>query len=207
MFSRPRDQFDFASLALDPIPFVRGLSQLIPERRLGAILTRTDRASERRRRLPADSVIWLVVAMALFAADSIPKVWRRLHPNSRRARARRVRLHPGPPAPRRRPPAPTLPRDGSPHGHPPDRRGLLPRLAADGPGRHRPGPARHPGQRPRLRPARHRPRRRGLPPGPPAGPVRVGHPCHLRAGDQAAAPQRARRWSARCSTDSGRACC
>jgi hypothetical protein len=25
-------------------------------------------------------VIWLVIAMALFAADSIPKVWRRLHP-------------------------------------------------------------------------------------------------------------------------------
>ena len=73
-------QFDFASLALDPIPFVRGLSQLIPEQRLAAILTRTDRASERRRSLPADSVIWLVIAMTLFAADSIPKVWRRLHP-------------------------------------------------------------------------------------------------------------------------------
>jgi hypothetical protein len=30
--------------------------------------------------LPAESVIWLVIAMAHFAADSIPKVWRRLHP-------------------------------------------------------------------------------------------------------------------------------
>lgn len=66
--------------ALDPLPFVRGLSQLIPERRLAAILTRTGRASERLRRLPAESVIWLVIAMTLFAADSIPKVWRRLHP-------------------------------------------------------------------------------------------------------------------------------
>jgi Insertion element 4 transposase N-terminal/Transposase DDE domain len=65
---------------LDPLPFVRGLYQLIPEHRLAAILTRTARSSERRRRLPADSVIWLIVAMALFAADSIPKVWRRLHP-------------------------------------------------------------------------------------------------------------------------------
>jgi hypothetical protein len=64
----------------DPLPYVRGLYQLIPERRLAAILSRTARASERRRRLPADSVIWLVIALALFAADSIPKVWRRLHP-------------------------------------------------------------------------------------------------------------------------------
>jgi hypothetical protein len=68
------------ALAQDPLPFVRGLFRLIPEHRLAAILTRTARASERRRSLPADSVIWLVIAMALFAADSIPKVWRRLHP-------------------------------------------------------------------------------------------------------------------------------
>src|SRR4051794_1415203 len=69
------------NLSQDPLPFVRGLYQLIPEHRLAAILTRTARSSERRRRLPADSVIWLIVAMALFAADSIPKVWRRLHPS------------------------------------------------------------------------------------------------------------------------------
>lgn len=68
------------SLLTDPLPFVGGLSQLIPEHRLAAILTRTARSSERRRCLPADSVIWPVIAMALFAADSIPKVWRRLHP-------------------------------------------------------------------------------------------------------------------------------
>ena len=68
------------SFSLDPIPFVRGLGQLISEARLAAILSRTGRASERHRRLPAESVIWLVIAMALFAADSIPKVWLRLHP-------------------------------------------------------------------------------------------------------------------------------
>src|SRR3954451_4215374 len=67
-------------LAKDPLPFVRGWYQLIPEHRLAAILTRTARSSERRRRLPADSVLWLIVAMALFAADSIPRFWRRLHP-------------------------------------------------------------------------------------------------------------------------------
>jgi hypothetical protein len=74
-------------LARDPVPFVRGSYQLIPGHRLAAILTRTARSSERRRRLPADSIIWLIIAMALFAADSIPKVWRRLHP---------TRDHPGP---------------------------------------------------------------------------------------------------------------
>jgi len=65
----------------DPLPYVRGLYQLIPEARLAAILSGTGRSSERRRLLPAEAVVWLVVAMALFAADSIPKVWRRLHPS------------------------------------------------------------------------------------------------------------------------------
>lgn len=63
-------------LADDPIPYLRGLYRLIPEGRLAAILSRTGRSSERRRSLPADSVAWLVIAMALFAADAIPKVWR-----------------------------------------------------------------------------------------------------------------------------------
>ena len=48
-----------APISQDPLPFVRGLFQLIPEQRLAAILTRTAKSSERRRRLPADSVIWL----------------------------------------------------------------------------------------------------------------------------------------------------
>jgi hypothetical protein len=69
-----------ATVASDPLPYLRGLSGLVPERRLAAILSRCGRASQRRRRLPAESVVWLVIAMALFAADSIPKVWRRLHP-------------------------------------------------------------------------------------------------------------------------------
>lgn len=69
-----------APVASDPLPYLRGLSRLVPEQRLAAILSRCGRASRRRRRLPAESVVWLVIAMALFAADSIPKVWRRLHP-------------------------------------------------------------------------------------------------------------------------------
>lgn len=67
-------------VAADPLPYLKGLSRLVPEQRLAAILSGCARASKRRRRLPAESVVWLVIAMALFAADSIPKVWRRLHP-------------------------------------------------------------------------------------------------------------------------------
>ena len=78
--SSPDRPHPFSSATLHPIPFVRGLGLLISEARLAAILSQTGRASERRRRLPAESVIWLVIAMPLFAADSIPKVWRRLHP-------------------------------------------------------------------------------------------------------------------------------
>jgi hypothetical protein len=85
MVSSPERSQPLVPPILDPIPFVRGLQELIPESRLAAILSQTRRASERRRLLPADSVIWLVIAMALFAADSIPKVWRRLHPGRDRA--------------------------------------------------------------------------------------------------------------------------
>ncbi len=67
-------------LTQDPLPSVRGLFQLSPEHRLAALFSRPSRSSERRGCLPADSVIWLVSALALFAADSIPQVWRRLHP-------------------------------------------------------------------------------------------------------------------------------
>src|SRR5262249_16901248 len=66
----------------DPLPFLRGLYQVIPEERLAFILQRTGRQSQRHRRLPASSVTWLVVAMGLFADLPIPQVWRRLHPSA-----------------------------------------------------------------------------------------------------------------------------
>jgi Insertion element 4 transposase N-terminal/Transposase DDE domain len=81
MASAPTVVPPFSAVDLDPLPYIQGLQQLIPEQRLADILTQTGRASQRCRRLPADSVIWLVIAMTLFAADSIPKVWRRLHPS------------------------------------------------------------------------------------------------------------------------------
>ena len=64
----------------DPLPYLRGLSHLIDQHRLDFILARTRRRQRRDGRLLASAVVWLVIAMALFAADSIPKAWRRLHP-------------------------------------------------------------------------------------------------------------------------------
>lgn len=68
--------------SFDPIPYLRGLSQLIQQQRLDHILTRTTKRRRRQRRLVASSVVWLVIAMSLFATDSIPMAWRRLHPSS-----------------------------------------------------------------------------------------------------------------------------
>src|SRR5262249_15257636 len=66
----------------DPLDYLQGLYQLIPEDRLALILDRTGRQSQRRRRLPASSLAWLVIAMGLFADLPIPQVWRRLHPST-----------------------------------------------------------------------------------------------------------------------------
>src|SRR4051812_9234754 len=125
----------------DPLPYVRGLYRLIPEGRLAAILSPTGRSSERRRLLPADAVVWLVVAMALFAADSIPKVWRR--PSDRR------RLLPGLEADgdRRHDTRPTRHRGERPHLRPADDRAGRRRLPTGPPA----GPVRV-GDTRRLRP-------------------------------------------------------
>lgn len=66
--------------SLDPIPYVRGLFQLICPQRLEHILART--GTHRIRRLSPASVVWLVIAMSLFADHSVPQVWRRLHPST-----------------------------------------------------------------------------------------------------------------------------
>lgn len=66
----------------DPIAYLRGLTHLIDQQRLDYILARTRRRQRRQRRLQADQVVWLVIAMSLFASDSIPMAWRRLHPSA-----------------------------------------------------------------------------------------------------------------------------
>src|SRR3954471_7444592 len=66
----------------DPLPYLQGLYQLVPRERLDFILQQTGRYSRRRRRLPAPSPAWLVIALALFPDLPIPQVWRRLHPSA-----------------------------------------------------------------------------------------------------------------------------
>jgi hypothetical protein len=66
--------------SFDPIPYVRGLHQLVTQQRLDFILARTGRVQRRKGRLLASSTAWLVIAMSLFATHAIPMVWRALHP-------------------------------------------------------------------------------------------------------------------------------
>lgn len=66
----------------DPIPYLRGLRQLIDEKRVEFILAHGRKKRCRKRRLVGSSVVWLVIAMSLFASRSIPMVWRCLHPSS-----------------------------------------------------------------------------------------------------------------------------
>jgi Insertion element 4 transposase N-terminal/Transposase DDE domain len=66
--------------SFDPIPFVRGLVRLIDRQRLEYILSRSSHRRRRQRRLTAGSVVWLVIALSLFADHSVPQVWRHLHP-------------------------------------------------------------------------------------------------------------------------------
>jgi hypothetical protein len=68
--------------SFDPVVYLRGLTRLIEQQRVDDILGRTSRRQRRRRRLPAHQVVWLVIAMSLFSADSIPLAWRRLHPSA-----------------------------------------------------------------------------------------------------------------------------
>ena len=67
---------------IDPVPFLRGLSDLLPSDHLAHILQNTGRQSRRLRRIPADATVRLLVALGLFADLPIPQVWRRLHPGT-----------------------------------------------------------------------------------------------------------------------------
>jgi hypothetical protein len=80
MDDRTRGKAAAHSPTLDPLPYLRGLRQLVDQQRLEFILNRTaGRRARRQRRLVASSVVWLVIAMSLFATHSIPMVWRFLH--------------------------------------------------------------------------------------------------------------------------------
>ena len=54
-------------------------SQNIPVEWIESALTLTSKATVRRRRLPSDQVLWLVLGMALFRHENIAEVARRLN--------------------------------------------------------------------------------------------------------------------------------
>jgi Transposase DDE domain/Insertion element 4 transposase N-terminal len=68
----------------DPLPYIRGLQQLITQQRLEYLLARTSRRRNRKRRIVASHTVWLVIAISLVSTHSIPQVWRLLHPTSTR---------------------------------------------------------------------------------------------------------------------------
>ena len=115
-----------------PLPYVRDLYRLIPEQRLAAILSRT--ALRQTAPLSAGRLRRL-------AGHRHGPVRRRLDPQGLAHGCTRPATSPSPPT--RLSPRPAagsasrryaiFPRDRPPDGHPPDRRRLLPRLAADGP--------------------------------------------------------------------------
>jgi hypothetical protein len=60
------------------------LYRLLPPEQVHDLLGHTGRAERRRRRLPAASVLWLVIGLGLLPQPPVPKVWRAFHPNSPR---------------------------------------------------------------------------------------------------------------------------
>jgi hypothetical protein len=68
---------------LDPaLALLPSLYHLLPLDATLAALADTGTASKRLRRLPAQEVVWLVVAACLFRDRSLPMVWRHVHPSS-----------------------------------------------------------------------------------------------------------------------------
>ena len=68
------------SNAGDPLPYLRGLRQIITLVRIRYLLAHIGPRHTRNRRIPPDSTAWLVIALSLFATHSVPHVWRLLHP-------------------------------------------------------------------------------------------------------------------------------
>ena len=57
-----------------PLPSFAGLSTHIDPQWIATALANTGKASVRRRKLPAEQVVWLVIALALFRHQSIAQV-------------------------------------------------------------------------------------------------------------------------------------
>ena len=64
----------------DPLPYLRGLRQIITRLRIRYVLAHLGPRHTRNRRIPWDATVWVVIALSLFATHSVPQVWRLLHP-------------------------------------------------------------------------------------------------------------------------------
>lgn len=71
-----------SSLVEQRLALFPSLYRLLPADAILDALRHTGTASQRRRRLPAHEVVWLVVAQSLCRGRSIPLVWRHLHPST-----------------------------------------------------------------------------------------------------------------------------
>ena len=58
--------------------FMEALARYIPPGLVKQVLQRTGRSSSRQRRLPAPSVVWLVIAIGLWGDRDIPALWRQV---------------------------------------------------------------------------------------------------------------------------------
>jgi len=67
----------------DPLPYLQLLQRLFSPQLIQLILQQTGRSGQRRRRLPAEAVLRLVIGMGLLPKPSIPKIWRAFHPSRR----------------------------------------------------------------------------------------------------------------------------
>ena len=73
------DLLDFSDHPLMPPPSAQLFAEHLPVEWIQHCLTLSAHATVRRRRLPGDMVIWMVVAMAFFRNEPITDVVRRLN--------------------------------------------------------------------------------------------------------------------------------
>lgn len=73
------DLLNFSDHSLMPLPSAQMFAEHLPVEWVKHCLTLSEHVSVRRRRLPGDRVIWMVVAMAFFRNEPITDVVRRVN--------------------------------------------------------------------------------------------------------------------------------
>src|SRR3990170_6284108 len=61
-----------------PIVVLEALTRFVPPETIRAVLTQTGRDSQRIRRLPATTVVWLVIAIGIWTDLDIPAIFRQV---------------------------------------------------------------------------------------------------------------------------------